>query len=88
MLVPLSGLAKSDRLLVQHLFRKTGLDLAPGVDLKNTTPEDIARTVLPNVTYLLQRQVLRSKLTALKTRLRRRVGARIRHLRRRRAKAA
>jgi hypothetical protein len=74
--------------LVQHLFRKTGLDLAPGVDLKNTTPEDIARTVLPNVTYLLQRQVLRSKLTALKTRLRRRVGARIRHLRRRRAKAA
>jgi hypothetical protein len=74
--------------LVQHLFRKTGLDLAPGVDLKNTTPEDIARTVLPNVTYLLQRQVLRSKITALKTRLRRRVGARIRQLRRRRGKAA
>ena len=74
--------------LVQHLFRKTGLDLATGVDLKNTTPEDIARTVLPHVTYLLQRQVLRSKLAALKTRLRRRVGARIRHLRRRRADAA
>ena len=74
--------------LVQHLFRKTGLDLAPGVDLKNTTPEDIARNVLPHVTYLLQRQVLRSKLIALKTRLRRRVGARIRHLRRRRVKAA
>jgi len=72
--------------LVQHLFRKTGLDLAPGVDLKNTTPEDIARTGLPHVTYLLQRQVLRSKLAALKTRLRRRVGARLRHLRRRRAK--
>ena len=74
--------------LVQHLFRKTGLDLAPGVDLKNTTPEDIARTVLPHVTYLLQRQVLRSKLAALRTRLRRRVGARIRHLRRRRVKTA
>jgi hypothetical protein len=58
------------------------------VDLKNTTPEDVARTVLPHVTYLLQRQVLRSKLAALKSRLRRRVGARIRHLRRRRAKAA
>ena len=72
--------------LVQHLFRKTGLDLAPGVDLKNTTPEDIARTGLPHVTYLLQRQVLRSKLAALETRLRRRVGARLRHLRRRRAK--
>jgi hypothetical protein len=74
--------------LVQHLFRKTSLDLGPGVDLKNTTPEDIARTVLPHVTYLLQRQVLRSKLAALRTRLRRRVGARIRHLRRRRADAA
>ena len=74
--------------LVQHLFRKAGLDLAPGVDLKNTTPEDIARTALPHVTYLLQRQVARSKLTELKTRLRRRVGARIRQMRRRRTKAA
>jgi|SRR5208282_1256560 len=74
--------------LVQHLFRRAGLDLAPGVDLKNTTPEDIARTTLPHVTYLLQRQVPHSKIAELKTRLRRRVGARIRQLRRRRAKAA
>ena len=71
--------------LVQHLYRKAGLDLAPGVDLKNTTPEDIARTALPHVTYLLQREVARSKLTALKTRLRRRVGARIRQMKRRRS---
>src|SRR2546421_6769831 len=28
---------------VQHLFRKIGVDLAPGVDAKNTTPEDISR---------------------------------------------
>jgi len=74
--------------LVQHLFRKAGLDLAPGVDLKNTTPEHIARTGLPHVTYLLQRKVARSKLTELQTRLRRRVGARIRRLRQRKAKAA
>ena len=73
--------------LVQHLFRKIGLDLAAEVDLKNTTPEDIARTVLPHVTYVLQRQVVRSKFTELKTHLRRRVGARIRHLRRRRVTA-
>lgn len=72
--------------LVQHLFRKTGLDLAPGVDLKNTTPEDIARTALPHITYLLQRRVLRSKLTQLKTRLGRRIGARIRRIKRRRTK--
>jgi hypothetical protein len=69
--------------LLQHLFRKAGLDLAPGVDLKNTTPEDIARTAVPHVTYLLQRRVAPSKLTELKTRLRRRVGARIRQLKRR-----
>jgi hypothetical protein len=72
--------------LMQHLFRRAGLDLALGIDLKNTTPEDIARTSLPHVTYLLQRQVARSKAKELKTRLRRRVGARLRHLRQRRAK--
>ena len=72
--------------LVQHLFRQAGVDLAPGVDLKNTTPEDIARTDRPHVAYLLQRQLLRSKLAALKNRLRRRVGARLRQLRQRRAK--
>jgi hypothetical protein len=74
--------------LVQHLFRKAGLDLAPGVDLKNTTPEDIARTAVPHTTYLLQRQVAQSKLTELKSRLRRRVGAGIRQLKRRGTKTA
>jgi hypothetical protein len=42
---------------VQHLFLKLGLDLAPGVDFKNTTPEDIARTPLSHVTYVLQREI-------------------------------
>ena len=74
--------------LVQHLFRKAGLDLAPGVDLKNTTPEDIARTAVPHITYLLQRQAAPSKLTKLKARLRRRVGARIRQLKRHKTKPA
>ena len=40
---------------VQWVFRRAGLDLAPGLDFKNTTPEDIARTSLPHVTYVLQR---------------------------------
>ncbi len=74
--------------LVQHLFRKAGLDLAPGVDLKNTTPEDIARTAIPHVTYLLQRRVTRSKFTELKARVRRRVGARLRQMKRRGTKRA
>jgi hypothetical protein len=55
--------------LVQHLFRKAGLDLAPGVDLKNTTPEDIARTSAPHVTYLLDREAPPGKLERLKTEL-------------------
>ena len=41
---------------IQCLFRKAGVDLAPGVDAKNTTPEDIARAAVPHVTYLLQRE--------------------------------
>ncbi len=70
--------------LVQHLFRKAGMDLTPGVDLKNTTPEDIARIVLPHTAYVLQRETPRSKLTQFKKRLRIKVGSRLRHLRRRR----
>jgi hypothetical protein len=42
---------------VQCIFRKTGLDLAPGVNFKNTTPEHIAQTSLPHVTYWLQRKI-------------------------------
>jgi hypothetical protein len=54
---------------VQHLFHKGGIELAPGVAAKNTTPEDISRTVVPHLTYLLRppspapgKQSLRSKL--------------------------
>ena len=46
---------------VQFLFRKMGLDLAPGVDCKNTTPEDIARTALPHTRYVLERALPRGK---------------------------
>jgi len=65
---------------VRHLFRKAGIDLAPGVDAKNTTPEDISRAQVPHVTYLLKRGSGRSKLEQLRVRLRRRVRARIKHL--------
>ncbi len=60
---------------VQHLFRKTGLDLAPGVFGKNTTPEDIAQTSVPHVTYLLTREQGENKLVGLRSRLRRRIGS-------------
>ena len=60
--------------LVQHLFRKGGLDLAPGIDLKNTTPEDIARTTAPHVMYCLERERARSKVKEFKARLKGRLG--------------
>lgn len=40
---------------VQHVFRQVGVDLAPGLDVKHTTPEDISRSPVPHVTYLLRR---------------------------------
>ncbi len=62
--------------LVQHLFRKAGMDLVPGVDLKNTTPEDISRTATPHTAFWLERERVPSKLTLLKTRLRKHAARR------------
>ncbi len=62
---------------VQHLFHKTGIDLAPGVHGKNTTPEDISRTAVPHITYLLQRGAPKNKLLELNRLLKQRVRARI-----------
>ncbi len=70
--------------LVQHLFRKNGLDLTPGVDLKNTTPEDIARIALPHTAYVLRREIAPGKFSTIKKKLRIKVGARLRHLKHRR----
>ena len=64
---------------VTHLFRKIGVELAPCAHEKNTTPEDISRTLVPHTTYLLQRGLGRGKLEELKVRLRRRVRARLKH---------
>ncbi len=41
---------------VQYVFLQAGIDLAPGVHASHGTPEDISRTPVPHVTYLLQRQ--------------------------------
>lgn len=39
---------------VHHLFRTSGLDLAPGLDAKHTTPEDLWRTLAPHTAYILE----------------------------------
>jgi hypothetical protein len=61
---------------VHHIFRRHGLDLAPGLDPKNSTPEDIARTKVPHVTYLLQRKAGRR---VWRTQLGRELGLRLEH---------
>jgi hypothetical protein len=68
---------------VQYLFRKAGMDLTPGLDVKNTTPEDIARSSRAHTAYVLQRQVPASQLHRVATRLKGRVRAHVRAARRR-----
>ena len=66
---------------VRHLFAKAGMDLTPGVNGKNTTPEDISRTSVPHVTYLLQRKSPPGKLAEFKGRVRSRMQERLDRLR-------
>jgi hypothetical protein len=61
---------------VQHLFRAAGLDLVPGLDVKHTTPEDLARSAVPHTTYLLKRAVATSRLKAVRERIQERRVAR------------
>jgi hypothetical protein len=72
---------------VRHLFGKADIDLAPGVHGKNTTPEDISRTAVPHVTYLLQREVPRSRLAGLRNKLHGRVRERIEKIKEARRKS-
>jgi len=62
---------------VQHLFRAAGIDLVPGLDVKNTTPEDLARSVVPHTTYFLKRGVATSRLRAVREKIRARRVARL-----------
>ena len=40
---------------VHHLFRSSGVDLAPGLEEKHTTPEDLWRSLAPHTAYVLDR---------------------------------
>ncbi len=39
---------------VHHLFRTSGLDLAPGLEEKHTTPEDLWRSLASHTAYILE----------------------------------
>ena len=53
------------------------------MDYKNTAPQDIANTLLPHTAYVLQREVARSQIDALRRTVKLRVKAEIRRTRRR-----
>jgi hypothetical protein len=40
---------------VQYVFQRAGIDLVPGVHSSHNSPEDISRTPVPHITYLLDR---------------------------------
>lgn len=40
---------------VRQLFQHVGYDLTPGLEIKNTTPEDLCRTPLATHTWILER---------------------------------
>jgi hypothetical protein len=40
---------------VRHVFGRIGLELTPGIDEKNTTPEDIASIAVPHTKWLMVR---------------------------------
>ena len=65
---------------VHHLFRQAGIDLLPGLEVKHTTPEDISRASVPHTTWLLQRAVPTSQVAKFAGRVRRRVRARIKQV--------
>lgn len=62
---------------VRQVFHRAGIDLTPGLDPKQTSPEDLARTPVSHTTYLLLRKSAPGKLA----RLRHRVRARLRVVR-------
>ncbi len=57
--------------LVEHLFSQVGVSLTAGLDVKNTTPEDIARSPRPHIAYLLQREILSSRIQHIARKLKR-----------------
>ena len=72
---------------VKQLFLALGIDLVPGVVGKNTTPEDISRSPVPHVRYLLPREAPGAKIAAFEGKIRSVLRAHLDKLKRRPAKS-
>ena len=55
--------------MVRHVFQKTGVDLTPGVAVKNTAPEDLARSPLVQKIFELERPQNATRLEKLDARV-------------------
>src|SRR3954468_12290916 len=71
---------------VRHLFREMGVDLSPGIDGKNTTPEHISITPVQHTRYVLQRLTPSSRIGEIRTKVRGRIQERIARLKERQKK--
>jgi hypothetical protein len=65
---------------VQRLFLSIGMDLVPGVTGKHTTPEDIVRSPVPHIKYLLLREIPGPKIASLRKKITAGVHSQIRKL--------
>ncbi len=62
--------------LVCHLFRAVGVNLAPGLEVKHTTPEDLARSPALQTMWRMRRAVAQSSMVVMREKLRARRQAR------------
>jgi hypothetical protein len=58
------------------------LDIAPGLDSKHVTPEDLSLSKIPHTTFLLKREVPGSRIAKVASQVKARVQSRVRHVRR------
>ena len=63
--------------LVRHMFSKVACDLTPGLDVKNTAPEDIFRSPVPHRVWTLERAMPHSRIKALAGRVKQRMRTRL-----------
>jgi hypothetical protein len=68
---------------VQRAFQGIGVDLIPGVNDKHSTPEDVFRTPVPHVKYLLLRAMPGEKVAALGRKIKTGIRAGINKIKRR-----
>ncbi|MBI3879204.1 MAG: hypothetical protein HY301_03965 [Verrucomicrobia bacterium] len=56
--------------MVRHIFHQAGVDLTPGLDVKNTVPEHLARSPLVKTMWALERAEPPTRLQRVEKRLR------------------